>query len=43
VQRLRRDLQDGTWEQKNGHLLNESEIDLGYRLIVSGRDVELGS
>ncbi len=33
--RLRRDLEDGTWRQKYGHLLDQSELDLGYRLIIS--------
>ncbi len=34
--RLRRDLQDGTWERRYGDLLGRREIDLGYRLLVSG-------
>jgi len=34
--RLRRDLQDGTWERRYGNLLGRREIDLGYRLLVSG-------
>ena len=33
--RLRRDLQDGTWERRYGDLLGRREIDLGYRLLVS--------
>jgi SAM-dependent methyltransferase len=33
--RLRRDLDDGTWLARNGHLLSETELDLGYRLIVA--------
>ncbi len=32
--RLRRDLEDGTWRRRHGHLLSESAIDLGYRLII---------
>ena len=32
--RLRRDLQDGTWERRHGHLLRQSELDLGYRLVI---------
>lgn len=32
--RLRTDLDDGTWERRYGSLLGESEIDLGYRLVV---------
>src|SRR5262252_1621534 len=35
VARLRRDLEDGTWQRRNGHLLRQAEIDLGYRLIVA--------
>ena len=34
--RLRRDLQDGTWERRYGDLLGRREIDLGYRLLVAG-------
>ncbi len=33
--RLRRDLDDGSWEQRNGHLSSRSELDIGYRLLVS--------
>ena len=33
--RLRRDLEDGTWAQRHGHLLDRTELDLGYRLIVA--------
>jgi SAM-dependent methyltransferase len=32
--RLRRDLEDNTWQQKYGHLLRLSELDLGYRLVI---------
>jgi len=32
---LRSDLDDGTWERRNGHLLTQTELDLGYRLIVA--------
>jgi SAM-dependent methyltransferase len=34
VTRLRRDLDDGTWQRRHGHLLSEHEIDLGYRLVI---------
>ena len=38
VARLRRDLGDGTWHRRHRHLLDEHEIDLGYRLVIgSGR------
>ena len=33
--RLRRDLQDGTWSRRNSDLLNRTELDLGYRLVVA--------
>jgi SAM-dependent methyltransferase len=34
---LRRDLDDGTWERRHGDLLALDTLDLGYRLVVSGR------
>ncbi len=33
--RLRGDLADGTWERRYGHLLRQSELDLGYRLVIA--------
>jgi len=33
--RLREDLEDGTWDRRFGHLRNESELDLGYRIVVT--------
>ena len=33
--RLRRDLDDGAWTRRHGHLLGQTELDLGYRLIVA--------
>lgn len=33
--RLRRDLEDGTWERRHGSLLGRTELDLGYRLVVT--------
>ena len=36
--RLRRDLADGTWERRHGHLALRSELDLGYRLLVVRRE-----
>ena len=35
VARLRRDLEDGTWERRNGALLDEPELDIGYRIVVA--------
>jgi len=34
---LRRDLDDGTWLRRNGHLLALSELDVGYRLVIGTR------
>jgi len=34
--RLHRDLADGTWTRRHGHLLERTELDLGYRLVVAG-------
>jgi SAM-dependent methyltransferase len=35
--RLRRDLADGTWLRRHAELLDQTELDLGYRLVVSRR------
>jgi len=35
VEKLRRDIEDGTWARRNAHLLNETEHDYGYRLIIA--------
>ena len=32
--RLERDLADGTWATRYAHLLDRTELDLGYRLVV---------
>jgi SAM-dependent methyltransferase len=34
--RLAQDLADGTWQQHYGHLLHQEELDLGYRIVLSG-------
>ena len=34
MRKLESELQDGTWQQRNGHLLRLDELDLGYRLII---------
>lgn len=34
--RLRRDLDDGTWMRRHGHLLERAELDVGYRLVIAG-------
>jgi hypothetical protein len=33
--RLERDLEDGTWRDRYGHLLEQAELDVGLRLITS--------
>jgi SAM-dependent methyltransferase len=38
LHRLAADLDSGAWERKHGHLLAAEELDLGYRLVVSGAD-----
>ena len=35
--RLRGDLEDGTWKRRHDHLLRQSELDLGYRLVIARR------
>jgi SAM-dependent methyltransferase len=32
---LRSDLSDGTWQRRHGHLLRQSALDLGYRLVIA--------
>jgi len=34
LERLRRDLEDGTWERRYRNLLERDELDVGYRLVV---------
>jgi SAM-dependent methyltransferase len=34
VARLRRDLDNGTWQKRYGNLLEETELDMGYRLVI---------
>jgi SAM-dependent methyltransferase len=36
IERLRRDLESGAWDDRLGHLREMHEIDLGYRLLVAG-------
>jgi SAM-dependent methyltransferase len=35
VERLRRDLEDGRWGERNADLLDEPDLDLGLRLVVA--------
>lgn len=37
LERLRRDLEDGTWHRRHAHLLAEPTLDLGYRLVIAPR------
>lgn len=41
--RLRKDVEDGSWTRRYGDLLSRSEIDLGYRLVVSKLDPCVGA
>jgi len=36
---LAQDLADGTWQRRHGHLLHQEELDLGYRIVVSGEAI----
>lgn len=36
LERLRRDLDDGTWARRYGELLAMGDFDAGYRLVISG-------
>ena len=40
MKQLATDLEDGTWQQRNGRLLTLDELDLGYRLIVADQEQE---
>ena len=35
IEMLRRDLADGIWHKRHGEVLRETEMDLGYRLIIA--------
>jgi SAM-dependent methyltransferase len=35
LDRLRADLEDGTWARRYGHLMRQRELDLGYRLVIA--------
>jgi SAM-dependent methyltransferase len=37
LERLQGDITSGAWEKKYGHLLRRDVLDIGYRLVVSGR------
>jgi SAM-dependent methyltransferase len=40
LEALRRDLESGEWRSRYGHLLDRSELDLDYRLVVAEPGVE---
>ena len=35
IARLRADLEDGTWARRHGHILRETAMDFGYRLVIA--------
>ncbi len=35
IAKLRSDLEDGAWVRRNGHILQETERDFGYRLVIA--------
>ncbi|MEO8697712.1 MAG: SAM-dependent methyltransferase, partial [Acidimicrobiales bacterium] len=35
VARLRADLASGAWDRRHGHLRQQDQLDLGYRIVVS--------
>src|SRR5262245_53991174 len=37
LERLRRDLADGTWERRHAHLYERAEMDLGYRIVIAAK------
>jgi SAM-dependent methyltransferase len=37
LSRLRRDLSDGSWTRRNADILEQKELDLGYRLVIGQR------
>jgi len=38
LDRLRRDLADGTWERRHARLLEQTELELGYRIVIAPPD-----
>jgi SAM-dependent methyltransferase len=37
LERLRQDLDDGAWERRHADLLEQTELDLGYRIVIAAR------
>jgi SAM-dependent methyltransferase len=42
IQRLARDLEDGTWDREHGHLRAQAELDVGHRILVAELDAVAG-
>ena len=40
IEKLRTDLQDGTWQRRNARLLDADVLDVGWRLIAGPREAE---
>ncbi len=38
MSRLHRDLETGEWLRRYGYLMNRTELDLGYRLLIAELD-----
>jgi hypothetical protein len=38
LRRLRQDLDSGAWRERHAALLDQTSLDLGYRLVVADRD-----
>jgi hypothetical protein len=34
--RLRDELESGAWDERHGHLREQPEFDIGYRLVLAG-------
>ncbi len=39
LEKLRRDIENGEWQKKYSHLLERESLDLGYRLVVWGKQI----
>ena len=37
IQRLQRDLEDGSWQRQHADLLHREQLDCGYRLVIAGK------
>jgi SAM-dependent methyltransferase len=41
IDRLARDLDDGTWDRNHGHLRTQAELDVGHRILVAEFDAAI--